>query len=111
MRGFGVVEPMFACESNMDNLARVLGMDGDELRRINAIQRGDRWIFNQLQDRPTPTHLVMTAAAAMPLPAESGPAIRSIVCKGVESPRANIFGAGSALRPRRRMSASPKARR
>ncbi len=73
MRGFGVVEPMFACESNMDNLARVLGMDGDELRRINAIQRGDRWIFNQLQDRPTPTHPVMTAAAAMPLPAESGP--------------------------------------
>lgn len=69
MRGFGVVEPMFACESNMDNLARVLGMDGAELRRINAIQRGDRWIFNQLQDRPTPTHPVMTTAVAMPLPA------------------------------------------
>ena len=54
MRGFGVVEPMFACESNMDNLARMLGMDGAELRRINAIHRGDRWIFNQLQDRPLP---------------------------------------------------------
>ncbi len=70
MRGFGVVEPMFACESNMDNLARVLGMDGAELRRINAIQRGDRWIFNQLQDRPTPTHPVMTIAAQMPLPGD-----------------------------------------
>lgn len=72
MRGFGVVEPMFACESNMDNLARILGMDGSELRRINAIQRGDRWIFNQLQDRPTPTHPVMTTAAQMPLPEEAG---------------------------------------
>ena len=70
MRGFGVVEPMFACESNMDNLARILGIDGAELRRINAIQRGDRWIFNQLQDRPTPTHSVMTTAAQMPLPDE-----------------------------------------
>ncbi len=71
MRGFGVVEPMYACESNMDNLARILGMDGAELRHINAIQRGDRWIFNQLQDRPTPTHPVMTTAAQMPLPDES----------------------------------------
>lgn len=68
MRGFGVVEPMFACESNMDNLARTLGIDGAELRRINAIQRGDRWIFNQLQDRPTPTVPVLAAVAKMPLP-------------------------------------------
>lgn len=68
MRGFGVVEPMFACESNMDNLARTLGMDGAELRRINAIRPGDRWIFNQLQDRPAPTLPVMTIAAQMPLP-------------------------------------------
>lgn len=72
MRGFGVVEPMFACESNMDNLARMLGMDGAELRRINAIHRGDRWIFNQLQDRPTPTHAVMTTAAQMSPPDEAG---------------------------------------
>ncbi|MFN8125000.1 MAG: molybdopterin cofactor-binding domain-containing protein [Candidatus Nanopelagicales bacterium] len=71
MRGFGVVEPMFACESNMDNLARVLGMDGAELRRINAIQRGDRWIFNQLQDRPTPSNAVMETAEQMPLPDEA----------------------------------------
>lgn len=70
MRGFGVVEPMFAAESNMDNLARVLGMDGAELRRINAIKRGDRWIFNQVQDRPTPSEAVMSAASAMPLPDE-----------------------------------------
>lgn len=73
MRGFGVVEPMFACESNIDNLARTLGIGGVELRRINAIQRGDRWISNQRQDRPTPTHPVMDSAAAAPLPAEAAP--------------------------------------
>ncbi len=72
MRGFGVVEPMFACESNMDNLARKLGMDGAELRRINAIHEGERWIFNQLQDRPTPAHAVMTTAARMPMPVDTG---------------------------------------
>lgn len=86
MRGFGVVEPMFACESNMDNLARVLGMDGAELRRINAIQRGDRWIFNQLQDRPTPTHPVMTIASQMPLPDDAGPYHRVDRPGGVSSP-------------------------
>ncbi len=86
MRGFGVVEPMFACESNMDKLARVLGMDGTELRPLNAIQRGDRWIFNQLQDRPTPTHEVITTAALMPLPPEGEPRHRVDRPGGVSSP-------------------------
>ena len=70
----------------MATLARTLGMDGAELRRINAIQRGDRWIFNQLQDRPTPTHPVMTGAAQMPLPDEGGPCHRVIRPGGVASP-------------------------
>ncbi|MCB0933412.1 MAG: molybdopterin-dependent oxidoreductase [Mycobacterium sp.] len=86
MRGFGVVEPMFACESNMDNLARTLGMDGAQLRRINAIQRGDRWIFNQLQDRPTPTHPVMETADRMPLPADVAPRHPVDLPGGVSSP-------------------------
>ena len=86
MRGFGVVEPMFACESNMDNLARTLGMDGAELRRINAIQRGDRWIFNQHQDRPTPTHPVMTIAAGMPMPDGTHPGHPVDRPGGVSSP-------------------------
>lgn len=86
LRGFGVVEPMFACESNMDHLARILGMDGAELRRINAIQRGDRWIFNQLQDRPTPTHAVMAAATQMPLPSVGWPTHPVDRPGGVSSP-------------------------
>lgn len=86
MRGFGVVEPMFACESNMDNLARTLGMDGAELRRINAIQSGERWIFNQVQDRPTPTHPVMAVAAQMP-PPEPGSSLHPVDRPGgVSSP-------------------------
>ena len=40
---------------------RVLGMDGDELRRINAIQREGPLDLQPTQDRPTPTHPVMTA--------------------------------------------------
>ena len=86
MRGFGVVEPVYACESNMDNLARVLGMDGTELRRINAIQRGDRWTFNQLQDRPTPTTEVIDTASAMPLPDDSADRHPVDLPGGVASP-------------------------
>ena len=70
LRGFGVVEPMFACESNMDKLAAMLGMDPTELRRKNAMQQGERWIFNQLMDRPAPVEEVIDECLAMPMPAE-----------------------------------------
>jgi CO/xanthine dehydrogenase Mo-binding subunit len=70
LRGFGVVQPIFACESNMDRLAAALGMDPIELRRRNAIRQGDRWIFNQLQDRPAPVEELIEKCAAMPLPDE-----------------------------------------
>ncbi|MGC9335781.1 MAG: xanthine dehydrogenase family protein molybdopterin-binding subunit, partial [Anaerolineae bacterium] len=39
-RGFGVTQSAFAVESNMDILARELGMDPFELRRINALRVG-----------------------------------------------------------------------
>lgn len=70
LRGFGVVEPMFACESNLDKLAAILGMDPTELRRKNAMQRGERWIFNQLMDRPTPVDEVINVCRSMPMPAD-----------------------------------------
>jgi CO/xanthine dehydrogenase Mo-binding subunit len=69
LRGFGVVEPIFAVESNLDNLARTLGLDGAELRRRNAMQEGDRWLFNQLQNRPTPVRELLDTVEALPLPA------------------------------------------
>lgn len=70
MRGFGVVQPIYACESNLDRLAAKLGMDPIELRRRNGLQRGDRWIFNQLQDRPAPVASLVEACAAMEPPTD-----------------------------------------
>lgn len=39
-RGFGVTQSAFAVESNMDILARELGLDPIQLRRVNALQVG-----------------------------------------------------------------------
>jgi CO/xanthine dehydrogenase Mo-binding subunit len=68
LRGFGVVQAIHACESNMNKLARELGMDPIELRKKNALARGDRWIFNQVQDRPTPVRELIDTCRAMPMP-------------------------------------------
>ena len=68
LRGFGVVQAIFACESNLDKLARQLGIDATELRAKNALSRGDRWIFNQVQDRPTPVRELIETCRARPLP-------------------------------------------
>ena len=68
MRGFGVVQPIYACEANLDRLAAKLGLDPTELRLRNGLQRGDRWIFNQLQNRPAPVAELVQACAAIPSP-------------------------------------------
>lgn len=41
VRGFGVTQTTYACESHMDTIARRLGMDPLDFRRYNAIQTGD----------------------------------------------------------------------
>ncbi len=41
MRGFGVNEAAYACESQMNRIAAELGMDPLELRLINAYRNGD----------------------------------------------------------------------
>ncbi len=69
LRGFGVVEPMFASESNLDALARALNMDGAELRRRNAIQQGDTWTFDQVMDAPAPVRELIDGSGQSPLPA------------------------------------------
>lgn len=68
LRGFGVVQAIYACESNMDKLARELNLDPVELRLRNALRNGDRWIFNQVQDRPTPVRELIETCQAQPLP-------------------------------------------
>ncbi|MFM9135383.1 MAG: xanthine dehydrogenase family protein molybdopterin-binding subunit, partial [bacterium] len=68
LRGFGVVEPMYASESNLDALALALGMDGAELRRRNAMKEGDTWTFDQLMDSPAPVRELIDASGQAPLP-------------------------------------------
>src|SRR5437667_9419022 len=41
MRGFGAMQTVFAYESQMDRVARPLGMEPPTLRRVNALRRGD----------------------------------------------------------------------
>lgn len=41
VRGFGVTQTTYACESHMDTIARRLEMDPLDFRRYNAIQAGD----------------------------------------------------------------------
>lgn len=69
LRGFGVVEPMYASESNLDALARALGMDGTELRRRNAMQEGDTWTFDQVMTAPAPVRELIDTSGRAQLPA------------------------------------------
>jgi CO/xanthine dehydrogenase Mo-binding subunit len=41
MRGFGAMQTVFAYESQMDRVARALGLDPVAIRRVNALRRGD----------------------------------------------------------------------
>ena len=79
LRGFGVVEPIFAVESNMDKLANLLQMDGAELRRMNAISTGDRWINNQLQVGPAAVAEMIEISQKLPIPEGSEGASRHAV--------------------------------
>ena len=47
-RGFGVTQSAFAVESNMDILARELGIDPFELRRLNALRVGSTTATGQV---------------------------------------------------------------
>jgi CO/xanthine dehydrogenase Mo-binding subunit len=44
IRGFGTIQPIFAAEGQLDELARELGMDPIDLRIKNAIRSGDKWL-------------------------------------------------------------------
>jgi CO/xanthine dehydrogenase Mo-binding subunit len=48
MRGFGAMQTVFAYESQLDRIARVLGRDPLEVRRINALRRGDTLPVGQI---------------------------------------------------------------
>lgn len=71
MRGFGAVQACYGHESQMDKLAKKLGMDPLEIRFINALQTGDRLPTGQKVHVPAPVRECLEAAAAVPLPGES----------------------------------------
>jgi CO/xanthine dehydrogenase Mo-binding subunit len=48
MRGFGAMQTVFGYESQMDRVGRALGIDPVEIRRINALRRGDRLPVGQV---------------------------------------------------------------
>jgi len=47
MRGYGVLQPCFACEAQMDEIAHKLKINPFQIRLINAFKSGDRTITGQ----------------------------------------------------------------
>ncbi|MFL6058101.1 MAG: xanthine dehydrogenase subunit D [Rubrobacteraceae bacterium] len=70
MRGFGAVQVCFAHETQMDRLARELGMDPLELRMKNALKPGDTFPFGQEVPPPAPVREILESVRDMPLPEE-----------------------------------------
>ena len=60
MRGFGGMQTVFAYESQMDRVAAALGMDPVELRRVNALRRGDSLPVGQVLE----THVALPELCA-----------------------------------------------
>jgi xanthine dehydrogenase D subunit len=77
MRGFGAVQACFAYESQMDELARRLGMDPVEARIRNAMSEGSVMPTGQVVDSAAPVAELLRRVSAAPLPTgpePSGPA-------------------------------------
>ncbi|MEV0056269.1 xanthine dehydrogenase subunit D [Saccharopolyspora shandongensis] len=68
MRGFGAVQSAYGCESNMDKLARELGMDPLELRLRNAMTTGTVLPTGQAVDGPAPVAELLADLRNRPLP-------------------------------------------
>lgn len=68
MRGFGAVQVAFAYESQMDRLARAVGLDPTEIRIRNALEEGDRLPNGQRVDAPAPVAELVRRVRDLPLP-------------------------------------------
>lgn len=69
MRGFGAVQAAFAYESQMDALARRIGVDPVQIRVRNAIAEGDTMPTGQRVDSPAPVAELLRRLQQLPLPA------------------------------------------
>jgi xanthine dehydrogenase D subunit len=77
MRGFGAVQACFAYESQMDELAKRLGIDPVEVRIRNAMSEGSVMPTGQVVDSAAPVAELLRRVSAAPLPTgpePSGPA-------------------------------------
>lgn len=72
MRGFGAPQVCFAYESQMDRLARALGMDSVALRLKNAVQQGSVLPTGQVIRGSAPVRQVIERCLAVPLPDDAG---------------------------------------
>jgi xanthine dehydrogenase D subunit len=68
MRGFGAVQACFAYESQMDELARRLGMDPVALRIANAMSQGSVVPTGQVVDSAAPVAELLRRVRDAPLP-------------------------------------------
>ncbi len=72
MRGFGTVQACFAYESQMDELARRLGLDPVELRIRNALREGSTMPTGQLVDSAAPVAELLRRVRDAPMPPDQG---------------------------------------
>lgn len=68
MRGFGVVQACFAHESQMDKLARAIGISAVEIRLRNVMKTGDKLITGQVVESVAPVERCIRETDAIPLP-------------------------------------------
>ncbi|MFC7486118.1 molybdopterin cofactor-binding domain-containing protein [Knoellia sp. CPCC 206453] len=68
MRGFGAVQSAYGCESNMDKLARALGMDPLHLRLKNAMTTGTVLPTGQAVDGPAAVRELLENLRDRPMP-------------------------------------------
>lgn len=64
-RGFGAPQTQFACERQMDRIARTIGMDPLEFRRINLLRDGQTTATGQVIKDGTDRHELLEKTAAV----------------------------------------------
>ncbi|MFD9126836.1 xanthine dehydrogenase family protein molybdopterin-binding subunit [Kitasatospora sp. NPDC059571] len=69
MRGEGALQTCFAYESQLDQLAKQVGVDPLEIRRRNAMATGDPLPTGQAVTCPAPVAALLDAVTELPLPA------------------------------------------
>lgn len=61
-RGFGILQASFAHDSQMDQLAELMGMSPIEIRKINALKNGLPTATNQVFESGVGFYETLTAA-------------------------------------------------